>query len=86
MQPADFNSGGCDFNNLDDRLVQKDAVRAFIAHVHTLENSHSAAEILKAKLDLHALVPDLKRMGFFEVFNTKSKLVKELIREADSSL
>ncbi len=82
MRAEDILPDNETFVKKDGALLRKGSVAAFIANAKILLDSQSSLEECAiAEKDLIDLIPTLKAVGLFDIFEVKSEKIKKLIAD-----
>jgi hypothetical protein len=87
VRPDQLFPRGADGVEVDGVHVRKGSVAAFIQNALTLDGDRAPAEErADAAHDLQALVPAMRAINLFDVFDLRSRVVAELVGEVDPTL
>lgn len=87
MRPEDLFPSGPDTVDVEGTVVRKGSVGSFIYNALTLESADpDSEEYTRAVADMREVVPVLRAVRVFDVFELRSERVAAVVREADPEL
>ena len=87
ISPENVLPDGADHAELGGVVVRKGSVAAFVANARNLEElEHDSAAYRATVAEMERLVPVLRAVGLFDVFEPKSEPVRRIVRAADGMI
>jgi hypothetical protein len=82
MRPEDVLPDQDSFITQGEQQLRKGSVAAFMANIRILQNDMAKADHTTAKQHLLELMPTMKALGFFELFEIRDEKIRKLIAKA----
>ena len=87
MQPEDLFPDGSDSVEVEGVKVRKGSIASFIYNALTLDGLDPAsADYERARSGIREMVPVMRAVRVFDVFELRSERVAEVVRDADPRL